>query len=147
MNGYRAHKKTQTSTSAEKWRLPLQRRRHAPETREFSLFRKSLAFSGESRRGGITAHCAEYAVQSDGSLIDINGMVQLGGFEPPTSGSTIRRSNQLSYSCMRGPEGPGAGEIMGLNSQKQAAIRLGSFTCGEMRRVRKRPANRAGRQT
>ena len=27
------------------------------------------------------------------------GMVQLGGFEPPTSGSTNRRSNQLSYSC------------------------------------------------
>lgn len=26
-------------------------------------------------------------------------MVQLGGLEPPTSGSTIRRSNQLSYSC------------------------------------------------
>src|ERR1700738_754869 len=28
-------------------------------------------------------------------------MVQLGGLEPPTSGSTIRRSNQLSYSCAR----------------------------------------------
>ena len=27
------------------------------------------------------------------------GLVQLGGFEPPTSGSTIRRSNQLSYNC------------------------------------------------
>ena len=26
-------------------------------------------------------------------------MVQLGGFEPPTSGSTDRRSNHLSYSC------------------------------------------------
>ena len=29
-----------------------------------------------------------------------NGLVQLGGFEPPTSGSTIRRSNQLSYNCI-----------------------------------------------
>ena len=28
-----------------------------------------------------------------------SGMVQLGGLEPPTSGSTDRRSNQLSYSC------------------------------------------------
>jgi hypothetical protein len=27
-------------------------------------------------------------------------LVQLGGFEPPTSGSTNQRSNQLSYSCM-----------------------------------------------
>ena len=26
-------------------------------------------------------------------------VVQLGGLEPPTSGSTIRRSNQLSYNC------------------------------------------------
>src|SRR3954464_2027814 len=29
----------------------------------------------------------------------VTGMVQLGGFEPPTSGSTDRRSNHLSYSC------------------------------------------------
>jgi hypothetical protein len=28
-------------------------------------------------------------------------MVQLGGLEPPTSGSTDRRSNQLSYSCTK----------------------------------------------
>src|SRR5712671_2167583 len=28
-------------------------------------------------------------------------VVQLGGLEPPTSGSTDRRSNQLSYSCTR----------------------------------------------
>lgn len=28
-------------------------------------------------------------------------MVQLGGFEPPTSGATNQRSNQLSYNCTR----------------------------------------------
>src|SRR3954471_8379591 len=32
---------------------------------------------------------------------DRRKVVQLGGLEPPTSGSTIRRSNQLSYSCTR----------------------------------------------
>jgi hypothetical protein len=34
-------------------------------------------------------------------------MVQLGGLEPPTSGSTIRRSNQLSYNCTLDPAGIG----------------------------------------
>ena len=32
-------------------------------------------------------------------------VVQLGGLEPPTSGSTIRRSNQLSYNCIFGSTG------------------------------------------
>jgi hypothetical protein len=32
-------------------------------------------------------------------------MVQLGGLEPPTSCSTDRRSNQLSYNCILGPKG------------------------------------------
>ena len=31
----------------------------------------------------------------------IEGLVQLGGLEPPTSCSTDRRSNQLSYNCIR----------------------------------------------
>jgi hypothetical protein len=29
-----------------------------------------------------------------------SGLVQLGGLEPPTSCSTDRRSNQLSYNCI-----------------------------------------------
>src|ERR1043166_3940096 len=41
-------------------------------------------------------------------------MVQSGGIEPPTSGSTIRRSNQLSYDC------PRAAETMEGAPQKQA---------------------------
>ena len=48
-------------------------------------------------------------------------MVQLGGFEPPTSGSTIRRSNQLSYNCTSG-----AAEIMGRRGQMQAAPPCGA---------------------
>jgi hypothetical protein len=40
---------------------------------------------------------------------DSTVMVQLGGLEPPTSCSTDRRSNQLSYNCIlaRGPAGRG----------------------------------------
>src|SRR5947209_2038261 len=35
-------------------------------------------------------------------------LVQLGGLEPPTSCSTDRRSNQLSYNCILiGPQGGG----------------------------------------
>src|SRR6187551_475576 len=39
-----------------------------------------------------------------------NVLVQLGGLEPPTSCSTDRRSNQLSYNCIltRGPKKGGA---------------------------------------
>src|SRR5215472_12960857 len=38
-------------------------------------------------------------------------MVQLGGLEPPTSGSTIRRSNQLSYNCTRARNNGRAGNL------------------------------------
>jgi hypothetical protein len=36
-------------------------------------------------------------------------LVQLGGLEPPTSCSTDRRSNQLSYNCILGARGPKKG--------------------------------------
>ena len=32
-------------------------------------------------------------------MISVSYLVQLGGLEPPTSWSTAKRSNQLSYSC------------------------------------------------
>src|SRR6202011_2995791 len=32
---------------------------------------------------------------------NVRALVQLGGLEPPTSCSTDRRSNQLSYNCIR----------------------------------------------
>jgi hypothetical protein len=40
------------------------------------------------------------------SIISVIYLVQLGGLEPPTSCSTDRRSNQLSYNCIlrEGPE-------------------------------------------
>ena len=36
-------------------------------------------------------------------MISVCYVVQLGGLEPPTSCSTDRRSNQLSYNCIRMP--------------------------------------------
>jgi hypothetical protein len=47
----------------------------------------------------IAPECGGFREWFCGSELDGNGLVQLGGFEPPTSGSTIRRSNQLSYNC------------------------------------------------
>jgi hypothetical protein len=35
-------------------------------------------------------------------ILQICDLVQLGGLEPPTSCSTDRRSNQLSYNCILG---------------------------------------------
>ncbi len=37
----------------------------------------------------ITSYCKNFIFEE---------MVRLGGFEPPASGATIQRSNQLSYS-------------------------------------------------
>ena len=70
--------------------------------RKIYLIRGSL-WLGQRIRGRETAPvCGAFAIAIGGSRFGADGLVQLGGFEPPTSGSTIRRSNQLSYSCMPG---------------------------------------------
>jgi hypothetical protein len=52
------------------------------------------------------AHCRNIAEANRG-IVGMSGkwlilLVQLGGLEPPTSCSTDRRSNQLSYNCILG---------------------------------------------
>ena len=56
-----------------------------------------LLFAG--RRLNMRPVGAEFGVTCGGRKFAGFRLVQLGGFEPPTSGSTIRRSNQLSYNC------------------------------------------------
>src|SRR5215467_15227029 len=46
-------------------------------------------------------------------------LVQLGGLEPPTSWSTAKRSNQLSYSCTR----RGRGRNLGARSCFDKVVR------------------------
>ena len=41
--------------------------------------------------------------EQESIIISVFYLVQLGGLEPPTSCSTDRRSNQLSYSCRAAP--------------------------------------------
>src|SRR5438105_14088496 len=51
-------------------------------------------------------------------------MVQLGGLEPPTSCSTDRRSNQLSYNCIAGPKnGCRTGRKLGATPRFGKAVR------------------------
>ena len=57
-----------------------------------------------ARRPDMPPIRGAFGMGSGGSTFDENGLVQLGGVEPPTSGSTIRRSNQLSYNCLSSRE-------------------------------------------
>src|SRR5215472_13995526 len=50
---------------------------------------------------------------------DAAHLVQLGGLEPPTSWSTAKRSNQLSYSCTR----RGRGRNLGARSCFDKVVR------------------------
>lgn len=56
----------------------------------------------------------------------VQKLVQLGGLEPPTSCSTDRRSNQLSYNCIRHGVSRERAETMGNASLWQAASVDGS---------------------
>jgi hypothetical protein len=49
-------------------------------------------------------------------------LVQLGGLEPPTSCSTDRRSNQLSYNCILGARGPKKGVPNGAETRCNAPL-------------------------
>src|SRR5258706_13194982 len=65
--------------------------------RDFS----GAAYRGKQGRGHSSATYAHGSAWGE--------MVQVGGLEPPTSGSTDRRSNQLSYTCTGSPRPPQKG--------------------------------------
>ena len=52
-------------------------------------------------------------------------MVQVGGLEPPTSGSTDRRSNQLSYTCTAAAGAPVCGPLYGKSRPLLASEAFG----------------------
>jgi hypothetical protein len=61
-------------------------------------------------------------------------MVQLGGLEPPTSCSTDRRSNQLSYNCILGR--PQKGVPNGAETRCNAALWQGRERPGKSRKIK-----------
>jgi hypothetical protein len=70
-------------------------------------------------------------------------LVQLGGLEPPTSCSTDRRSNQLSYNCIRraGPKrGRRTGRKLGATPVFGKAARTPSSAVSAADRVNHRPS-------
>ncbi len=82
-----------------KWRSAIWRQRLAGGGDENSLIYASLSQGQRPVMHAMRPQSARFALIRGGWEFWGNGMVQLGGFEPPTSGSTIRRSNQLSYNC------------------------------------------------
>jgi hypothetical protein len=65
------------------WRL-------VPMWRPVSLFRRLFAWARKTLARETEASCAGLAAAVRGSRFSRDGLVQLGGVEPPTSGSTIR---------------------------------------------------------
>ncbi len=103
---------------------------------------------------------AGHAAASGEVRSERNSVVQLGGLEPPTSCSTDRRSNQLSYNCIRvgplskkaAPNGPETrcniglwqGRHVGNISFKQAESKSPGNAPGLEFRAKKRRAQAAG---
>ncbi len=103
----RSNRRTQTPDLhfGPKWRSAIWRWRLAAGWRQNSLISESPP---QGQRPGIRPmppQSASLAPARGGSECYGIGMVQLSGIEPPTSGSTIRRSNQLSYNCTSQNEG------------------------------------------
>src|SRR5665647_3058451 len=75
-------------------------------------------------------------------IISVSYVVQLGGLEPPTSCSTDRRSNQLSYNCIRFRPQKGVGRT----GRKLGATPVFGKADGAIYRAIRAPRNTAKKQ-
>src|SRR4051812_46132678 len=62
--------------------------------------RKGMHFTGRMTAGRRNGRHPDDVSRERPTFLEICEVVQLGGLEPPTSCSTDRRSNQLSYNCI-----------------------------------------------
>ncbi len=91
--------RTRTFTKPEMWRSPSEPQRPRGMPSQMSPVLAKRAANGDGRMRAFRPECAGFPERREAMRGCGSALVQLGGFEPPTSGSTIRRSNQLSYSC------------------------------------------------
>ena len=89
---------------AELLRLPVRRRiagRPAAVSAASAAATSTAASARADRRPSSRSQTPASASPAFCFMSCMGGMVQAGGLEPPTSGSTDQRSNQLSYACTR----------------------------------------------